>query len=52
MLIVGEKEMENNEVSVRKQGEGDKGSKNITIFAAQILEEIDEMMNKWENENR
>ena len=26
MLIVGEKEAENNEVSVRKQGEGDKGS--------------------------
>ena len=41
MLIVGEKEMENNEVSVRKQGEGDKGSINITIFAAQILKEIE-----------
>jgi len=51
MLIVGEKEMENNEVSVRKQGEGDKGSIKITTFAAQILEEIDEMMNKWEKEN-
>jgi threonyl-tRNA synthetase len=50
MLIVGEKEMENNEVSVRKQGEGDKGSIKITTFAAQILEEIDEMMNKWEKE--
>ena len=47
MLIVGEKEMENNEVSVRKQGEGDKGSIKITTFAAQILEEIDEMINKW-----
>jgi len=44
MLIVGEKEMENNEVSVRKQGEGDKGSKKVAIFAAQILEEIDEML--------
>ena len=29
MLIVGEKEAENNEVSVRKQGEGDKGSMKI-----------------------
>ena len=48
MLIVGEKEMENNEVSVRKQGEGDKGSIKITTFAAQILEEIHEMMTKWE----
>jgi threonyl-tRNA synthetase len=50
MLIVGEKEMENNEVSVRKQGEGDKGSIKIATFAAQILKEIDEMVNKWEKE--
>ena len=34
MLIVGEKEAENNEVSVRKQGEGDKGSMKIATFAA------------------
>ena len=32
MLIVGEKEAENGEVSVRKQGEGDKGSMKITTF--------------------
>ena len=50
MLIVGEKEMENNEVSVRKQGEGDKGSIKITTFAAQILEDIDETMNNWKKE--
>jgi threonyl-tRNA synthetase len=50
MLIVGEKEMENKEVSVRKQGEGDKGSIKITNFAAQISEEINEMMNKWSKE--
>ncbi|MDR1525768.1 MAG: threonine--tRNA ligase [Tannerella sp.] len=50
MLIVGEKEQENNEVSVRKQGEGDKGSIKITTFAAQILDEIDEMINKWKKE--
>src|SRR5574344_1590417 len=36
MLIVGEKEAENNVVSVRKQGEGDKGSMEIATFAAQI----------------
>ncbi len=46
MLVVGEKEQENNEVSVRKQGEGDKGSIKITTFAAQILKEIDETMNQ------
>jgi threonyl-tRNA synthetase len=50
MLIVGEKEMENDEVSVRKQGEGDKGSTKITTFAAQISDEIDTMMNNWKKE--
>ena len=29
LLIVGEKEMENGEVSVRKQGEGDQGSQKL-----------------------
>jgi threonyl-tRNA synthetase len=48
MLIVGEKEIENNEVSVRKQGEGDKGSMKITTFASLLKAEIDEMMNRWE----
>jgi threonyl-tRNA synthetase len=48
MLIVGEKEMENNEVSVRKQGEGDKGSMKIATFAAHLMAEVDEMMNRWE----
>ena len=47
MLIVGEKEAENNEVSVRKQGEGDKGSMKIANFAALLNSEVDEMMNRW-----
>jgi threonyl-tRNA synthetase len=51
MLIVGEKEMENNEVSVRKQGEGDKGSIKIATFVAQIIDEIDKMMTNWEKFN-
>ena len=51
MLIVGEKEMENFEVSVRKHGEGDKGSEKITTFAARIIAEIDDMMNKWKEIN-
>ena len=48
MLIVGEKEAENNEVSVRKQGEGDKGSMKITTFAALLNDEVEEMMNRWQ----
>ena len=47
MLIVGEKEAENGEVSVRKQGEGEKGSMKITTFAAQIQKEVEEMVNRW-----
>lgn len=49
MLIVGEKEAKNNEVSVRKQGEGDKGSMKITTFAALLNDEVEEMMNRWQN---
>jgi len=48
MLIVGEKEAENNEVSVRKQGEGDVGSMKITTFAAHIKEETEKQMNQWQ----
>lgn len=40
MLIVGEKESENDEVSVRKQGEGDRGSMKIAKFAAILNEDI------------
>ncbi len=40
MLIVGEKEAENAEVSVRKQGEGDKGMMKIVNFAELIAEEV------------
>jgi threonyl-tRNA synthetase len=50
MLIVGEKEIENNEVSVRKQGEGDKGSMKFTTFAANLTTEINEIMNRWAKE--
>ncbi len=47
LLIVGEKEAENEEVSVRKQGEGDKGVVKITTFAAQISDEVEKMINQW-----
>lgn len=40
MLIVGEKEAENGEVSVRKQGEGDKGTMKIATFAEEIAQQV------------
>ena len=40
MLIVGEKEAQNGEVSIRKQGAGDLGSKKIATFAADLVEEV------------
>ena len=45
LLIVGEKEAESEQVSVRKQGEGDQGSKKITTFAADLLAEVAAMTN-------
>lgn len=47
MLIVGEKEAENNEVSVRKQGEGDKGSMKIATFAENLNAEVEELLKEW-----
>ena len=43
LLIVGENEVQNEEISVRKQGEGDKGSQKITTFAENFAREIEEM---------
>ncbi|GAB6009929.1 threonine--tRNA ligase [Dysgonomonas reticulitermitis] len=50
LLIVGEKETETEEVSVRKQGEGDTGSMKFINFAAQLNEEMEKMMNAWEHQ--
>ncbi len=47
MLIVGEKEAENGEVSVRKQGTGDQGTMKFEDFAKKISEEVQNMINKW-----
>lgn len=38
MIIIGAKEEENNEVSVRIQGEGDQGSISLEKFAEQLVE--------------
>ena len=44
MLIVGEKEQENGEVSVRKSGEGDLGSMKIATFAENLTREVKQMI--------
>jgi threonyl-tRNA synthetase len=46
LLIVGEKEAENCEISVRKQGEGDKGTIKITNFAENLAQEVKDMINQ------
>ena len=46
MLIVGEKEAENDEISVRKQGEGDKGIMKIANFAEYLTNEVNQMINQ------
>lgn len=51
LLIVGEKEAESEEVSIRKQGDGDKGSMKFVNFAAQLNEEMEQMMNAWEQQS-
>jgi len=48
MLIVGEKEAENGEVSVRRQGEGDKGTMTVAEFTAIVNEEVESMMNQYQ----
>jgi len=44
MLIVGEKEMAESKVAVRKHGEGDKGAVLLTEFVADALEQIKEQL--------
>ena len=44
LLIVGEKECESNTVSVRRQGEGDKGSMSVDSFAEFIGKEVSEQL--------
>ncbi|OQA98492.1 MAG: Threonine--tRNA ligase [Bacteroidetes bacterium ADurb.Bin217] len=45
LLIVGENEEQNETVSVRKQGDGDKGIMTIPQFISHISTEIEKMMN-------
>jgi threonyl-tRNA synthetase len=41
MLVVGEKEMNENQLSVRRQGKGDLGSQDISAFVEMIRDEIE-----------
>ncbi len=41
MLLVGDKEMADNMVALRKQSEGDKGAMSVDAFAKMLLEEIE-----------
>ena len=50
MLIVGEQEMNENKVSVRRQGEGDKGSVTTEEFAEMINKEVEAQLNSIYNE--
>ena len=47
LLIVGEKELQEGTVSVRKQGEGDKGSATPAEFAAKVNQIVDEMTREY-----
>jgi threonyl-tRNA synthetase len=40
MLVVGEKEMKDNKVAVRRQGKGDIGVKDVIAFISEAKEEI------------
>jgi threonyl-tRNA synthetase len=46
MLIVGDKEIENNAVAVRDRKEGDRGSMNLDDFIVNIQKEIKDKINK------
>lgn len=46
LLIVGEKEEQENKVSVRVQGEGDKGTMSVEDFADMLKKEIEKQLNK------
>ncbi len=41
MLVVGEKEMNENKISVRRQGKGDIGTQDIAAFMEMIVDEIE-----------
>jgi threonyl-tRNA synthetase len=49
LLIVGEKEMEQEEIAVRKQGDGDKGSMKIEDFVTFVNQEVEALLKPIED---
>jgi threonyl-tRNA synthetase len=49
LLIVGEKEFENNTVAVRRQGEGDRGSMGFEEFVESLRNEVKSMLSEVYN---
>ncbi len=50
MLIIGEKEANENTVSVRRRFEGDIGSMNLDSFSSKLVEEINQRRNTYRKE--
>ncbi len=48
MIIIGEKEMKNKKISIRKRGEGDVGSLTLNKFIKKINDDISKSMSKFE----
>ena len=44
MLVIGEKEVAENKLSIRRQGKGDLGMQDKDLFLNQVLEEIKERL--------
>ena len=44
MLIIGEKELEEGTVSIRRQGEGDQGVKSVEEFAAFVQQDVEAIL--------
>ena len=42
MLVIGEKEMNENKLSIRRQGKGDAGTQTVTEFIEAVVTEINE----------
>ncbi|MBW3545359.1 MAG: hypothetical protein KY428_07135, partial [Bacteroidetes bacterium] len=52
MLIVGEKEQEQQQVSIRRHGAGDQGSVNLDAFVGQFQEEISKQLSLADKDDK